>query len=183
MNFESREVSVLPGSALTSYVSLPGCQLIALGFRFFIQKRIFVFQRIHTFPLRFELCTPSPLKRHLWVFLFIPNHPAKNCFYFITVLTFVVQLLGCVQLLETHVCSSPCSSVHEISQARILEWVAISFSRRSSDQGSKLSLALQMDSLLLSHQGSPFTSKFLLKDCAILIAPSGSTKTQHKALQ
>lgn len=36
MNFESREVSVLPGSALTSYVSLPGCQLIALGFRFFI---------------------------------------------------------------------------------------------------------------------------------------------------
>lgn len=35
MNFESREVSFLPGSALTSYVSLPG-QLIALGFRFFI---------------------------------------------------------------------------------------------------------------------------------------------------
>ena len=29
-------------------------------------------------------------------------------------------------------CSPPGSSVHEISQARILEWVAISFSRRSS---------------------------------------------------
>jgi len=29
-------------------------------------------------------------------------------------------------------CSSPGSSVHGISQARILEWVAISFSRGSS---------------------------------------------------
>ena len=29
-------------------------------------------------------------------------------------------------------CSLPCSSVHGIFQARILEWVAISFSRRSS---------------------------------------------------
>jgi len=29
-------------------------------------------------------------------------------------------------------CSPPASSVHEISQARILEWVAISFSRESS---------------------------------------------------
>ena len=28
-------------------------------------------------------------------------------------------------------CSPPGSSVHEISQARILEWVAISFSRES----------------------------------------------------
>ena len=29
-------------------------------------------------------------------------------------------------------CSLPCSSVHGILQARILKWVAISFSRRSS---------------------------------------------------
>jgi len=29
-------------------------------------------------------------------------------------------------------CSPPGSSVHEISQARILEWVAVSFSRGSS---------------------------------------------------
>ena len=29
-------------------------------------------------------------------------------------------------------CSLPCSSVHGISQARILEWVAISFCRGSS---------------------------------------------------
>ena len=35
-------------------------------------------------------------------------------------------------LFATHDCSPPGSSVHEISQARILEWVAISFSRGSS---------------------------------------------------
>ena len=36
-------------------------------------------------------------------------------------------MLSCVQL-----CSLPSSSVHGISQARILEWVAISYSRKSS---------------------------------------------------
>ena len=34
-------------------------------------------------------------------------------------------------------CSPPGSSIHGISQARILEWVAISFSRGSSDPGIK----------------------------------------------
>ena len=41
-------------------------------------------------------------------------------------------------------CSPPCSSVHGILQARILEWVAISFSRGSSRPRS---LALQADAL------------------------------------
>ena len=36
-------------------------------------------------------------------------------------------MLSCVQL-----CSLPSSSVHGISQARMLEWVAISYSRESS---------------------------------------------------
>ena len=44
----------------------------------------------------------------------------------------VVQLLSCVQLISDPMDSSqPGSSVHRISQARILEWVAISFSRGS----------------------------------------------------
>ena len=43
------------------------------------------------------------------------------------------QLLGWVWLFcDPMDCSSPASSVHGISQARILEWVAISFSRGSS---------------------------------------------------
>ena len=43
------------------------------------------------------------------------------------------QLLSCVRLFATPMdCSPPGSVVHGISQARILEWVAISFSRGSS---------------------------------------------------
>ena len=58
-------------------------------------------------------------------------------------------------------CSLPGSSVHEILQARILEWVAIHFSRRSSWGIEPGSPALQVDSLLseppgnLNLQGSP----------------------------
>ena len=44
-----------------------------------------------------------------------------------------VKSLSCVRLFVTPVdCSPPGSSVHGILQARILEWVAISFSRGSS---------------------------------------------------
>ena len=50
-------------------------------------------------------------------------------------------------------------SVHRINQTRILEWVAISFSRGFSNPGiqpkSPAAPALQADSLLLSHWGSP----------------------------
>ena len=52
----------------------------------------------------------------------------------ITIEHFVVavQSLSCVQLFwDCMDCSLPGSSVHGISQASILEWVAISFSRRS----------------------------------------------------
>ena len=55
------------------------------------------------------------------------------------------------------------SSVHWISQARIWEWVAISFSRRSSrfrESNSNL-LHWQADSLPLSHEGSPQRMGFL----------------------
>ena len=39
---------------------------------------------------------------------------------------------SCLTLCDPTNCSPPVSSVHEILQARILEWVAIPFSRRSS---------------------------------------------------
>ena len=54
-------------------------------------------------------------------------------------------------------CSPPGSSVHEIFQARILEWVAISFSRGSSPPRDRTreSPALQTDSLPAELQGKP----------------------------
>ena len=75
----------------------------------------------------------------------------------------VYSKVVCAQLLS-HVwdpmdCGLPGSSVHEIFQARILEWVAISSCRGSSPHpGFKLtSPLLQADSLLLSYLGSPLT--------------------------
>ena len=48
------------------------------------------------------------------------------------------------------------SSVHEVLQARIVEWVAISFSRGSSQLGIKpRSPALQADSLQSESPGKP----------------------------
>ena len=43
-----------------------------------------------------------------------------------------LQLLSPIRLCNPMPCSLAGSSVHEISQATILEWVAISFSRGSS---------------------------------------------------
>ena len=43
----------------------------------------------------------------------------------------IIQLLSCVQLCNPMDCSPPGSFVHGISQARILEWVVISFSKGS----------------------------------------------------
>ena len=60
--------------------------------------------------------------------------------------------------------SPPGSYVHGIFQARILEWVAISISRRSPSPGIKpKSPALQMDSLPLSHKESrgPVSSTYI----------------------
>ena len=57
----------------------------------------------------------------------------------------VAQL--CSTLCDSMDCSLLGSSVHGILQARILEWVAIPFSRGSSDPGIELAApALQVDS-------------------------------------
>ena len=63
---------------------------------------------------------------------------------------------SCPTLYNPMDCSPPGSSIHGIHQARVVEWVVISFSRRSSNPGIEpTSPALQADSLPLSHQGSP----------------------------
>ena len=63
---------------------------------------------------------------------------------------------SCPTLCDPMDCSSPGSSVRGISQARILEWVVISFSRGSSwprDQ-TRVSCTGKWVLLLLSHWGS-----------------------------
>ena len=79
-----------------------------------------------------------------------------------TVFVIIVKFLRCAQVFCDPVdCSPSGSSVHGISQARVLEWVAISFSRGSSwprDQTYG-----QVDSLPLSHQGSLSIWSLLIK--------------------
>ena len=59
-------------------------------------------------------------------------------------------------------CSPPSSSVWGISHARILEWVAVSFSKGSSCPRDQTQLScLAGDSLSLSHQGSPLSTYYV----------------------
>ena len=68
-------------------------------------------------------------------------------------------VLSPVRLCDPMGCSPPGSSVHGISQARILEWVTISSSRRPSQPRNQAHvscsyLCWEVDSLPLSHLGS-----------------------------
>ena len=67
----------------------------------------------------------------------------------------VAQL--CLTLCDPMDCSPPGSSVHGILQARILEWVVISFSRGSSQPRNANLGLLHCRQILycLSHLGSP----------------------------
>ena len=71
-----------------------------------------------------------------------------------------VSVLSCVQLCNPMDCSPPSSSVHGISQARILEWVAIPSSSGSFNPGIKAAFPVfpELQAILyhLSHQGKPF---------------------------
>ena len=81
--------------------------------------------------------------------------PAQSAF-----IVCVVSLFSCVWLCKPMVCSPPGSSVHGILQARILEWVAMPFSRgpsRPRDQTlvSCLSCTDRRVLYQLSRRGSP----------------------------
>ena len=80
----------------------------------------------------------------LWVF-----YRGISCSYTVSVIKCKVLVTqSCPALCNPIDYSLPGSSIHWIFQARILEWVAISFSRGFSDPGIQpRSLALQADSL------------------------------------
>ena len=72
-------------------------------------------------------------------------------------LSFLTSTQWKVKVKVTQSCLTLCNpmyyTVHGILQARILEWVAVPFSRGSSQPRSP---PLQANSLLLIHQGGPF---------------------------
>ena len=72
----------------------------------------------------------------------------------ISVKVLVTQL--CLTLCDPLDCSWPDSSVHGILQARILEWVAIPFSKESSQPRDRTWVSCIAGTFdCLSHQGSP----------------------------
>ena len=73
----------------------------------------------------------------------------------------------CPTLCNPMDCSPPGSSVHGILQARILEWVAIHFSRGFlNPEIQTRSPALQADSLPSKPQGKPLQTSLYLEKCA-----------------
>ena len=98
---------------------------------------------------------PSEILPSFWP-RWIDTHASHTRISFSTrcvLCTKLVQL--CLTLWDRMDCSPPGCSVHGILQARILEGVAISFSRGSSGPRDPTWVSyFQVDYLLLSHQGS-----------------------------
>ena len=83
-----------------------------------------------------------------WQVVSLPLVPPEKPLYLTT-----KTLQSCLTLCNHTVCSLPGSSVHEILQARILEWVAISFSRgtfRPRDR-TRISYVSCIDKWVLYH--------------------------------
>ena len=75
-------------------------------------------------------------------------------------------------------CSPPDSCVHTVSQARIPECVAMSFSKRSSQPRDQNHVSkLQTNSLPLRHQGSPL---FTLSTIYLSLHPSKLWNTRSR---
>ena len=93
--------------------------------------------------------------------LFIKINPCAYSPIIKTGLTACVLTQSCTTLCDPLDCSPPGSSVHGILQARILEWVAMPFSRGSSQSRHQTCVSYllhwQADSLPLAPSGSPRT--------------------------
>ena len=79
------------------------------------------------------------MPHHLWFFWFLPEFPGWNAtpatapsLWPLTIGLWSEVAQSCLTLCDPMDCSLPGPSVHGIIQARILEWVAISISRKSS---------------------------------------------------
>ena len=92
----------------------------------------------------------------------------------------MLNLPLCLTLRHPLDCSPPGSSVHGILQARILEWVAIPFSRDlpypEIEPESIASPSLEAGSLPLSHWGSPINGSDWGKLGLALVGRSCSVK-------
>ena len=109
-------------------------------------------------PLRMNCKSVTPVANNL---ILVELSGGKHCLSHSPLyLRLVAQ--SCLTLCDSVDCSPPGSSVCGTSQARILEWVAISSSRGSSWCRDQICISShwQAGSLPLSHLGSPFFNAF-----------------------
>ena len=116
--------------------------------------------------------TNIPLCMYILICIYIHVYMCIVCiyiyiyFFFVVVAVVVLQSFSHVQLFCNPMdYSPPGSSVHDVFQARILEWVPISSSRGYSQPRDLINphlLHWQADSLPLSHQGSPLNTRAFL---------------------
>ena len=93
----------------------------------------------------------------------------KSC-YMTELLSVVDYSLSCVWLCDLVGCSPPGSPVHGVSQARILEWVAVSFSRGSS-QASFQTRVFCIGRQILYHgatREAPIRSNYLYHESSFI---------------
>ena len=100
----------------------------------------------------------------------------------------IVVTQSCLTLCDPMDCSPPGSSVRGILQAGILEWVAIPFSRGSSQPNRSNTSLLHFGQILhhLSHQGSPLVPQVGIKPlCPVFqgrfltTGPRGKSQSLH----
>ena len=105
----------------------------------FLGKTLLAFALLH-FVFQGEICLLLQVSLDTCILTYLLNF-AFSFVIHILIVTFnpynakvyqVSSVQSCPTLCDPKDCSLPGSSVHGISQARILEWVAISFSRGSS---------------------------------------------------
>ena len=119
--------------AVTCLVLLPRVKRAACSLRVCFQVRLRVCCRERRFPQTSPCGFWRSCQLRSLVSSNCPHHTVREagqCFTMLSCLCLPAQ--SCPTLCDPVDCSPPGSSVHGISQARTLEWVAISFSRASS---------------------------------------------------
>ena len=119
--------------AVTCLVLLPRVKRAVCSLRVCFRVRLRVCCRERRFPQTSPCGFWCSCQFRSLVSSYHPHHTVREagqCFAMLSCLCLPAQ--SCPTLCDPVDCSPPGSSVHGISQARTLEWVAISFSRASS---------------------------------------------------
>ena len=129
---------------------------------------------VHSLKVHFRECYQEPsldnkISKHGFIFSYFPQK--------IHVIYCCLVAKSCPTLCDPMDCGLPDSSVHGISQARILEWVAISFSRGPGDWTH---ICAELTSLALTDE--LFTVDPPGKSTPLPPAPSPSTHLLHRIL-